>query len=135
MAENSSPKWHARIGRVLLAAMVFHLTILPTGFAPSVRARILFRDRGCPACVGSAAAMNQHTKPPAINRAPSKDYTLALIRVVSRRLKHIDEEVVSIGVALSSGLVTAAKARELVDDIAPGCIDAVALSILEGTVE
>ena len=67
--------------------------------------------------------MNQHMKPPAINRAPSKDYTLALIRVVSRRLKHIDEEVVSIGVALSNGLVTAAKARELVDDIAPGCID------------
>ena len=69
------------------------------------------------------------------NRAPSKDYTLALIRVVSRRLKHIDEEVVSIGVALSNGLVTAAKARELVDEIAPGCIDAVALSILEGAVE
>ena len=63
----------------------------------------------------------------------SKDYTLALIRVVSRRLKHIDEEVVSIGVALSNGLVSAAKARELVDDIAPGCIDAVALSILEGS--
>jgi hypothetical protein len=42
--------------------------------------------------------MNQHTKPPATVRAPSKDYTLALIRVVSRRLKHIDEEVVSIGV-------------------------------------
>ena len=80
-------------------------------------------------------AMNQHIKPPTINRAPSKDYTLALIRVVSRRLKHIDEEVISIGVALSNGLVTAAKARELVDDVAPGCIDAVALSILEGTAE
>jgi hypothetical protein len=79
--------------------------------------------------------MNQHIKPPATNRVPSKDYTLALIRVVSRRLKHIDEEVVSIGVALSNGLVTAAKARELVDEIAPGCIDAVALSILEGTAE
>ena len=79
--------------------------------------------------------MNQHTKPPTINRVPSKDYTLALIRVVSRRLKHIDEEVISIGVALSNGLVTAAKARELVDDIAPGCIDAVALSILEGTAD
>jgi hypothetical protein len=79
--------------------------------------------------------MNQHVKTPATNRVPSKDYTLALVRVVSRRLKHIDEEVVSIGVALSNGLITAAKARELVDEIAPGCIDAVALSILEGTVE
>src|SRR5262245_4617937 len=39
MAENNSPKWHARVGRVLLAAMVLHLSILPTGFAPSVRAQ------------------------------------------------------------------------------------------------
>jgi hypothetical protein len=39
------------------------------------------------------------------------------------------------GSALSNGLVTAAKARKLVDDIAPGCIDAVALSILEGTAD
>jgi hypothetical protein len=66
---------------------------------------------------------------------PVKGLSLALIRVVSRRLKHIDEEVVSIGVALSNGLVTAAKARELVEDIAPGCIDAVALSILEGAAD
>ena|SRR5829696_1988644 len=63
--------------------------------------------------------MNQHAAPPATVRAPPKDYALALIRVVSRRLKHIDEQVVSIGVALSNGLITAAKARELVDDIAP----------------
>jgi hypothetical protein len=76
--------------------------------------------------------MNQHIKPPAINRAPSKDYTLALIRVASRRLKHIDEEVIATGVALSSGLITAARAREIVEEIAPGCIDAVSLSILDG---
>ena len=31
---------------------------------------------------------------------PAKEYTLSLLRVVSRRLKHIDEEVMSIGVAL-----------------------------------
>ena len=55
--------------------------------------------------------MNQHTKPPVIKRAPSRDYTLALIRVVSRRLKHIDEEVISIGVALGNSLVTATKAK------------------------
>jgi hypothetical protein len=67
-----------------------------------------------------------------MSRKPSTEYTLSLIRVVSRRLKHIDEEVVSIGVALSNDLITATKAREMVDDIAPGCIDAVALSILQG---
>jgi hypothetical protein len=70
-----------------------------------------------------------------LNRTPSKEYTLSLIRVVSRRLKHIDEEVISIGVALSNDLITATKAREMVEDIAPGCIDAVALSILEGATE
>jgi hypothetical protein len=63
---------------------------------------------------------------------PSKEYTLSLIRVVSRRLKHIDEEVVAIGVALSHGLIDAKKAREMVGEVAPGCIDAVALTILEG---
>ena len=63
---------------------------------------------------------------------PSTEYTLSLIRVVSRRLKHIDEEVIATGVALSQGLINAKRAREMVDDVAPGCIDAVALSILEG---
>jgi hypothetical protein len=63
---------------------------------------------------------------------PSKEYTLALLRVVSRRLKPIDEEVVATGVALSQGLIDAKKAREMVEEVAPGCMDAVALSILEG---
>ncbi len=68
-----------------------------------------------------------------MSNTPSKEYTLSLLRVVSRRLKHIDEEVISIGVALSEGLITATRAREMTEDVAPGCIDAVALSILEGT--
>ena len=64
---------------------------------------------------------------------PSKEYTLALLRVVSRRLQHIMEEVNATGVALSNGLITAGKAREMVEEVAPGCIDAVALSILDGS--
>jgi hypothetical protein len=67
-----------------------------------------------------------------MNLKPSTEYTLALIRVVSRRLKHIDEEVVATGVALSQGLIDAKKARDMVNEAAPGCMDAVALSILEG---
>lgn len=63
---------------------------------------------------------------------PAKEYTLPLIRVVSRRLKHIDEEVMATGVALSQGLIDTKEAREMVEDVAPGCMDAVALSILEG---
>ena len=62
---------------------------------------------------------------------PSREYTLSLIRVVSRRLKWIDEEVVATGVALSQGLIDAKRAREMVEEIAPGCLDVVALSILE----
>lgn len=68
-----------------------------------------------------------------MSNKPSTEYTLALIRPVSRRLKHIDEKVCATGVALSHGLIDAKKAREMVNDIAPGCIDAVALSILEAT--
>ena len=68
-----------------------------------------------------------------MSNMPSKEYTLSLLRVVSRRLKHIDEEVISIGVALNQGLITPTKVREMTEEVAPGCIDAVALSILEGT--
>ena len=66
-----------------------------------------------------------------MTNVPSKEYTLSLIRVVSRRLKLIDEEVIATGVALSQGLIDANKAREMVNEVAPGCIDVVALSILE----
>src|SRR5262245_43942699 len=34
MAEIKSLRWHAKVGRVLLAAMVLHLSILPTGLPP-----------------------------------------------------------------------------------------------------
>ena len=65
-----------------------------------------------------------------MNREPSKTYTLALLRTVSARLKQIDQEVVSIGVALAEGLTTASKAREMCNEVAPGCLDAVALDLI-----
>jgi hypothetical protein len=55
---------------------------------------------------------------------PSSVYTLSLVRVVSRRLQHITEEVID-----------AKKARAMVEEVAPGCLDAVALSILDGGAE
>lgn len=61
---------------------------------------------------------------------PSKIYTLSLIRVVSRRLKYIDEEAISIGVALDQGLITPTKAREMIEVVAPGCLDSVALDLI-----
>jgi hypothetical protein len=35
MAEVKTLRWHAKVGRVLLAAMVMHLSILPMGFPPA----------------------------------------------------------------------------------------------------
>jgi hypothetical protein len=67
-----------------------------------------------------------------MNNSPSTEYTLALIRVVSCRLKQIDEEVLAAGIALSRGLIDPEKACQMVEEVAPGCIDVVARSILEG---
>jgi hypothetical protein len=66
-----------------------------------------------------------------MSSTPTTEYTLAILRVVCLRLKLIDGEAASIGVALRQGLITSKQAREMVEEIAPGCIDAVALSILE----
>ena len=61
----------------------------------------------------------------------SKEYALALIRVVSQRLKHIDSEVTATGVALAGGLIDPKLALDMVEEVAPGCLDAVARSILD----
>ena len=50
-----------------------------------------------------------------MSNKPSTEYTLSLIRVVSRRLKHIDEEVCATGIALKDGLIDAKQAREMVE--------------------
>jgi hypothetical protein len=65
-----------------------------------------------------------------MNREPSKEYTLSLLRTVSARLKLIDQEVIAIGVALANGLISASKARAMSEEVAPGCIDAVALALI-----
>ena len=65
-----------------------------------------------------------------MTREPSKTYTMALLRNVSARMKQIDQEIISVGVALSEGLITASKAREMSEDIAPGCLNAVALDLI-----
>jgi hypothetical protein len=60
------------------------------------------------------------------------EFALVLIRTVSRRLKLIDEEVTAIGTALNQGRLSAREALRLVEEIAPGCIDVVLMSIYEG---
>ena len=46
-------------------------------------------------------------------REPSKTYTLSLLRTVSARLKQIDQEIISIGVALGEDLIKPSKARAM----------------------
>ena len=65
-----------------------------------------------------------------MSREPSKQYTLQLLRTVSARLKLIDQEVLAIGVALSDGLISPSKAREMSEEIAPGCLNSVALDFI-----
>jgi hypothetical protein len=60
------------------------------------------------------------------------EYALTLIRIVSRRLKLIDEEVTALGTALAQGRLPPNIALNLVEQIAPGCIAAVHLSLFEG---
>jgi hypothetical protein len=62
----------------------------------------------------------------------NSEFALVLIRTVSRRLKLIDEEITAIGIALSQDRLSSREALGLVEGIAPGCVDAVLLSIFEG---
>jgi hypothetical protein len=62
----------------------------------------------------------------------NSEFAVVLLRTVSRRLKLIDEEVMAFGTALSQGRLSSREALRLVEEIAPGCVDAVLLSIFEG---
>jgi hypothetical protein len=60
------------------------------------------------------------------------EFVLDLLRLVSRRLKAIDQEVTALGTALAQGRLPPNIALKLIEQIAPGCIDAVYLSLYEG---
>ena len=74
--------------------------------------------------------MNAHVKPPSL--MSDSEYLLAALRCTSRRLKLIDEEVILIGLALQKGLITPPEAVARTEEIAPGCLDVVALSMGDG---
>jgi hypothetical protein len=74
--------------------------------------------------------MNEHVNP-SLLASESKDYVLSILRVVSARLKLIDAEVTSVGVALSRGLISPGHALLRVEQVAPGCYETVALSVLD----
>jgi hypothetical protein len=74
--------------------------------------------------------MNAHV--PAKSPKEHAEFALDLIRICSRRLKHIDQEVTTIGTALAQGRMPPDIALTMVDQIAPGCIDAIFMSLFEG---
>jgi hypothetical protein len=59
------------------------------------------------------------------------DYVLSILRVVSARIRLIEQEVNSIGVALNNGLITPGQALLRVEVVAPGCYDTAALSVFD----
>jgi hypothetical protein len=66
--------------------------------------------------------MNAHVPPTAI-AGQNTEYVLASLRSVSQRLKHIDQQVIQIGVALKNGLITPSRAVALCEMVAPGCVE------------
>jgi hypothetical protein len=60
-----------------------------------------------------------------------KDYVLSVLRVVSARLRLIEAEVNSVGVALSRNLITTSHALLRIEMIAPGCYDQAALAVFD----
>jgi len=66
--------------------------------------------------------MNAHVPPPAVS-VPDTEFVLAALRCTSQRLKLIDHQVIQIGLALKRGLISAERAIDLCEEVAPGCLD------------
>ncbi|HEY7844402.1 MAG TPA: hypothetical protein VID30_12080 [Bradyrhizobium sp.] len=72
--------------------------------------------------------MNAHIKP-AQTAQPDTEFVLAALRCTSQRLKLIDHQVIQIGVALKRGLISAQRAIDWCEEVAPGCLDVVSQSM------
>jgi hypothetical protein len=66
--------------------------------------------------------MNAHVKPIADTSQQQREFVLAALRTVCRRLELIREEVALAGVALSTGAVDPQTAIRWCEEIAPGCL-------------
>jgi hypothetical protein len=60
------------------------------------------------------------------------EFALDLFRLVSRRLKEIDQDVTTLGTALAQARLAPSIALKLLEQIAPGCIPATYLALYEG---
>ena len=64
--------------------------------------------------------MNAHVKNLAAD--PQREFVLAALRVVCKRLEHIREEIAFYGVSLSSGSIDPRTAMRWTEEVAPGCL-------------
>ena len=62
---------------------------------------------------------------PPRDKTTDKAFVLAVLRQVSRNLKSIDGIVETAGVGLSQGLISPFAAINMVNQVAPGCYEAV----------
>jgi hypothetical protein len=72
--------------------------------------------------------MNAHAPLPAVS-APDIEFVLAALRCTSQRLKLIDQQVIQIGLALKNGQISTQRAIDLCDEIAPGCLGVVSITM------
>jgi hypothetical protein len=61
-----------------------------------------------------------------------KDFAVQIIRTTSARIALIREEVNEIGLAVAQGRMAASEALTHLENVAPGCASAVALSLVLG---
>jgi hypothetical protein len=65
--------------------------------------------------------MNAHVKnPTAVD--PQREFVLAALRTVCKRLEHIREEVAFHGTSLAIGAIDVQTAMRWVEEVAPGCL-------------
>jgi len=68
--------------------------------------------------------------PPVINQ-DDHELVLQLFRMVSRRVKEIDAEIMFIGTVLDQKRILPREAIEWLEEVAPGCIGTVYLSLFK----
>lgn len=60
------------------------------------------------------------TKP---GKTEDRAFVLAVLRSISRNMKQIDEVIVTAGIGLDRGLISPGAAINMVNSVAPGCVD------------
>ena len=112
-----------------------HKNIFPALYAMAVRGALTVPVIGVASSSWSIAQLRARAEDGIrqsgrVDHPEALHHLLSLLRYVCGRLKLIDLEIQSIGIALSDGLISSSKAREMCEEFAPGCLHAVALDLI-----